>query len=480
MKKEGGETDEGFFNPAAVLVQNNGYSTQHAVSSAFQGANNILLIMRTKFFMVFDTYNPEIFDDFVSDIGEFSLDDLIESDYFEDNRDIDNYPKNLLISYGIALGARELFDVGLKRVDLKPKNIFLNDNFFPQIICFTKPEQINDNEPDSVLYSAPEEIEGESANENSCIYSYGVLLYEIFVGHIQRDNHTLKIPESVNPRIRSIITGCLSIDPLLRPSFSIIIECIESMIESTEIFLSFKEYLKSETPMLNYQDLELIYARGNYYMRIKNIEAGILLLSLAAEQNHLKSQTYLAYMYMNGINVKHDPEKAIHFFSLAAEQNSLDAQLNLGNIYLLGLGVDVDQTKAFYYYLLAAEQNNLYGQFAVGAMYYNGQGVDVDYEKALHYLLPVANMNHSTANSILGHMYYFGQGVEQDYDKAVEYYIKSAEQNDPGGQFGLGNSYYNGHGVEKDYEKALYYYRLAKKNEEIRNHLKALYAQDFI
>jgi len=79
---------------------------------------------------------------------------------------------------------------------------------------------------------------------------------------------------------------------------------------------------------------------------------------LAADQGYSKAQSNLGYMYLNGLGVERDYEKALYWYQLAVDQGSSFAQSKLGSMYEEGHGVERDYEKALYWFQLATEQGD--------------------------------------------------------------------------------------------------------------------------
>lgn len=62
-------------------------------------------------------------------------------------------------------------------------------------------------------------------------------------------------------------------------------------------------------------------------------------------------------MYFDGLTVKKDEKKAIHYLIQAAALNSLDANLALARFYELGRYVERNHRQSLYYYQKAQQIN---------------------------------------------------------------------------------------------------------------------------
>ena len=169
-------------------------------------------------------------------------------------------------------------------------------------------------------------------------------------------------------------------------------------------------------------------------------------------------QYTLAGMYLKGIGVEKDEEKASEWYEKSAKLNYAPAQYNLALMYFNGLGVEKDEEKAFEWYEKSAKLNYAPAQNSLAWRYLNGIGVEKDEEKAFEWCEKSAKLNYALAQNNLAWMYSNGVGVEKDEEKAFEWYEKSAKLNYAPAQFNLAWMYLKGIGVEKDEEKASEWY----------------------
>lgn len=96
---------------------------------------------------------------------------------------------------------------------------------------------------------------------------------------------------------------------------------------------------------------ERAYARHDYVRAAP-------LLQIAAEQGSPTAQTYLGYMYQNGLGVPRNYFAAAGWLQLAAEQGAPTAQFLLGLLFDKGYGVPQDWVQAEVWLNLAASQAN--------------------------------------------------------------------------------------------------------------------------
>jgi serine/threonine protein kinase len=138
--------------------------------------------------------------------------------------------------------------------DLKPSNCLIDENMKVKISDFgfsiikPKGEFICSEVPrGTALYMAPEIYFGEQYDEKCDVYSFGIILWEIYtrikpyenIPDLSTDtffdnilNIKLRpiIPEDCPAKIKSLITKCWDADPKVRPSFSNIVDRLQEII----------------------------------------------------------------------------------------------------------------------------------------------------------------------------------------------------------------------------------------------------------
>ena len=163
----------------------------------------------------------------------------------------------------------------------------------------------------------------------------------------------------------------------------------------------------------------------------------------AGNQGHLPSQVNAAKMYLNGIGVEQDYEKAANWCVRAAAKGDKDAgaetMYELGITQLNGTnGFAKNEKFAFYFFKKSAEMGYVKAQVALGLLYSEGTGVEKDIEKAAEWFEKAADQGDNMACTNLGMMYLTGNGVQKDIGKAKSLLTRASMNDDPIAMINLG------------------------------------------
>ncbi|KAK8890780.1 hypothetical protein M9Y10_027979 [Tritrichomonas musculus] len=163
---------------------------------------------------------------------------------------------------GIAAGLCYMHQKNLIHRDLKPDNILLDDKFYPKIcdFGFSKIFEegleaiVNATYLGTQIYMAPELITSKGCNSKIDVFSYALILYELFVQETafesskNKNVHTylecvvngtrpnIKNDGRFPPFFQSLIDDCWAQDPKDRPSFNKILSSILEAYKNEEIF----------------------------------------------------------------------------------------------------------------------------------------------------------------------------------------------------------------------------------------------------
>jgi serine/threonine protein kinase len=95
--------------------------------------------------------------------------------------------KALDILLQVCSGLSYAHDQGIVHQDIKPANIFIQLDGRTKIVDFglsCPPGSIDCSLPGTIYYMSPEQIEGETVDERTDIYSFGIMAYEMLTGQM--------------------------------------------------------------------------------------------------------------------------------------------------------------------------------------------------------------------------------------------------------------------------------------------------------
>ncbi|RHZ73569.1 hypothetical protein Glove_230g27 [Diversispora epigaea] len=198
----------------------------------------------------------------------------------------------------------------------------------------------------------------------------------------------------------------------------------------------------------------------------KNVNKAFQINSKVADEGSIIALNSMAYYYQNGFGVEKNHEKAFEFYLKAAEKGNVLAQSNAGGCYKNGIGIAIDNTKAFQWCMKSSCAGNIDAMCKVGYSYENGKDMGNDIKEAFKWYLKAAEKGHDISQCNVGNCYKNGYGINIDQVKAFEWYKKSAENDYAKGQYMLGKCFYEGFGTKKDIIKAIHWLNKAKENGE--------------
>lgn len=156
-----------------------------------------------------------------------------------------NDTKQLINIYGIAAAMKYLHMHNILHRDIKPDNVFVDDNLYPKLADFglsnEYPAEFKRELEGTIRFLAPEIIDDYIYSPASDVYAFGILVYElvtkkiafeglywsqvyIYVGRGERSD----IPDQIDAGYRKLITDCWSQNPNERPTFSEILERLQT------------------------------------------------------------------------------------------------------------------------------------------------------------------------------------------------------------------------------------------------------------
>lgn len=255
---------------------------------------------------------------------------------------------------------------------------------------------------------------------------------------------------------------------------------------------SIAQYVKKATTTKDPKDE---FVAGAYLLLDKQYDEAAKWISSAADKGFTNAKSFLGHLYLNGLGVEKDKDKA---FALATEataeaDDDYFGQTLLGQCYQLGFGTEVDYKNAAYWYKKAVALDFPYAKYCLGTLYESGNGVAKDNKKAFQLFLEAyeggvslaafniafnyidgeyVNRDPETGMEWLrvageagvpmawvfrGNYYYYGVGVEQDYNEAFKCYMNALNQGDNVAEYYISKLYLDGHGTDQNIELGLQY-----------------------
>ena len=249
-------------------------------------------------------------------------------------------------------------------------------------------------------------------------------------------------------------------------------------------------------------ELGYLYQTGQDGLK-KSYEQAFSYYQMAANEDYAEAETYLGFLYTNGLGTTQNYGMAVQWFNQAVAHGNVNAEYNLGNLYFLGNGVKQDYAKAVEYYRMAAETGKVEAEYALGTAYLEGKGVTKNDADAAKWLRLAADQGDARAERHMAELYKAGKGAQgteanvasmfdlykkaalkgdpdaqynyavmietgaggltADIDTALKWYWKAANQGKPEAQHALGKAFYTGKGTQRDYRQAWFWFALAAK-----------------
>ena len=134
-------------------------------------------------------YVVRVLDHGDSDGTAFVAMELISGSELRDCADNLSYEQKLDIVLKLADGIAAAHSAGLVHRDLKPENIIITDDGDPKILDFGVATEVDTESVDefgdvagTLYYLSPEQVSGDSVTAKSDLFSFGSIIYELFVG----------------------------------------------------------------------------------------------------------------------------------------------------------------------------------------------------------------------------------------------------------------------------------------------------------
>mmetsp|Transcript_19817 Transcript_19817/g.27674 ORF Transcript_19817/g.27674 Transcript_19817/m.27674 type:complete len:892 (-) Transcript_19817:24-2699(-) len=156
---------------------------------------------------------------------------------------------------GIAAGMLHLHSEKIIHRDLAARNILLSGDLIPKVSDFGMSRLIETESSGMqtqtttgpLKWMAPESLTHRVYSNKTDVWSYGVLIYEIFLKqdpypHLDPVQSATQLilgqvslltdfPSNIHPQVLFLVTACLQVDPQKRPEFDQICEMLDSLLE---------------------------------------------------------------------------------------------------------------------------------------------------------------------------------------------------------------------------------------------------------
>ncbi|MHB8425017.1 MAG: 2OG-Fe(II) oxygenase [Gammaproteobacteria bacterium] len=154
---------------------------------------------------------------------------------------------------------------------------------------------------------------------------------------------------------------------------------------------------------------------------------------------------------------------AMDWLERAAEQGVEEAQNLLGVIYLNGIGIPCQPQKAVELFSAAAQRDLKEAHFNLAGLLFSGVVVQDSDAVAIKHLLRAAELRHRPALRVLGYLYSIA-GDTALQELATLCFTHAALQGDAHGEYMLGTRYTQGVGVDANHDEGVYWlYRAANR-----------------
>ncbi|KAK8836959.1 hypothetical protein M9Y10_036995 [Tritrichomonas musculus] len=314
-------------------------------------------------------YKPIIITKFV---GNITLHDFIQLERKGNLFLRLNDTKKLISIFTIASTMSFLHSLQIIHGNLKPSNILFDKEKNPIITDYgitkiTQPKQ----EKDTVIYSSPEAISDDEYTKEGDVYSFGMIIYNIFSNEPPFKGYSLKdirdkIRDGTRPEFdfpipsayRQLIEKCWVKYPSKRPTFDEITEELRTNAEFITEGISKIEY-HNYISFLSKAQLESTYT----YAKIlyngdgipSNKEEAARLFERSAKYGHKNSKLAYAIMLDNGDGIPFDSSKAAILFKEAADNGDERAMYIYSIKLSKGDGVSPNAEESAKYGKMAAD-----------------------------------------------------------------------------------------------------------------------------
>jgi TPR repeat protein len=190
---------------------------------------------------------------------------------------------------------------------------------------------------------------------------------------------------------------------------------------------------------------------------------GLDMLVRSADAGQVGAANLLAQIYLNGLGVEADVDKALQYFSIGLVTGNGGAVLALGDALRVGtLHLAANPAVAMELFQGAADKGDIGASRRIASMYLNGEAVAQDIARGEQMLTDLAAAGDAQSLVELGDLYRDGNLVVADAAKAVGFYERSADLGYNTARIRLATIYLNGaSGIAINVRRSLDYYNEA-------------------
>ncbi|EAY19053.1 TKL family protein kinase [Trichomonas vaginalis G3] len=345
-------------------------------------------------------------------------------------------------SLGVALALNYMHGYRCPHGNLNADNVVFGDDFWPYLTDFSLNNFYDENTIKNLvpgenhpIWKAPE-LEGETAKtQKGDVYSFGMLVFQLFIGKTQFDiisntpdiyqklksSTRPKIPDNVPLEIKNIIQSCWAPNPNDRPTMSNVIKLFEESIGAI--------------PNINLSLLEKFRER----IKAENSDISKAHTALTvAQSGDASAQNNFGVMLLNGKGVHKNLGAAARYFQLSADQGSMEGMHNIGFALENGAGVKKNLPLAILYYKAAADKGSKAAQNSYAQCLMKGNGIEKNILEAAKYFRMAAQQNSAPAQYRLGYLHETGEGAAMNYNEALRYYKAASIQKYPPAMYRFG------------------------------------------
>lgn len=186
----------------------------------------------------------------------------------------------------------------------------------------------------------------------------------------------------------------------------------------------------------------------------RDVSAGVMWLSKAAEAGLVDSQRMLGNAHLHGNYGLNDHQKARHWLGKAAEAGDMHAMHNLAVMHDEGLGGAKNLVAAAALYRTASDAGQGQSANNLGLYYRHGSGVKRDDAQAVTLFTRAVELQNFDGAVNLGDMVFLGRGTKRDRSAAAAHYQRAADNGVAWGQCRLAAMLRHGEGLKRDVKAA--------------------------